>query len=130
MKKRVYKTVMPIAILMAVGILYIIFIKITGLSLFCPINKFLGIYCPGCGLSRMILNILHLDFARAFSSNCLAFVMIPVFLFLYLHHCYRYIRYNDSSTKKWEEITYYVLIGLFLAFAVVRNLYPIDILVP
>lgn len=35
----------------------------------CPILRFTGIPCPGCGMTRAWIAVLHLDFAAAFSYN-------------------------------------------------------------
>lgn len=35
----------------------------------CPIRYILGISCPGCGMTRAWLAVLHLDFAAAFSYH-------------------------------------------------------------
>ena len=72
----------------------------------------------------------RLNFAEAFSSNCAVFCLLPVFLGFLAYHMYRYIRYGDRQLKRWENIVCYVCIGLLVVFGVVRNLYPIDILIP
>ncbi len=56
-------------ILLLGGILAVYFV----LSLFeiptCPMKVFLGIPCPGCGVSRALMSVLRLDFAAAFEFN-------------------------------------------------------------
>ena len=46
---------------------------------FCPTALFLGIPCPGCGLTRATLALLRGDFARAFGFHPLVFVLAPLF---------------------------------------------------
>lgn len=36
-----------------------------GFSLPCPVYALTGLYCPGCGVTRMLLALLRLDFAAA-----------------------------------------------------------------
>ena len=48
----------------------------------CPFRFFLGISCPGCGMTRAILAALHLDFSPAFAYHPLFFLM-PFFLLAY-----------------------------------------------
>lgn len=43
----------------------------------CPFQKYLHIACPGCGLTRSFLAILHLDFLSALKYNLLG---IPLFI--------------------------------------------------
>lgn len=130
MRTRLIKVVKPTVILLTIGFIYIIIHNVTGFGLFCPINKFTGLYCPGCGVSRMFLELSRLNFGAAFSSNCVVFCLLPIFLGFLIYHCCRYIRCGDRSMKRWENILCIVCIVVLLAFAVVRNLFPIDILVP
>ena len=45
----------------------------------CPVKYFLHIPCPGCGLTRGFVSILHFRFTAAFYDNILS---IPIFLIL------------------------------------------------
>ncbi|MDY5027858.1 MAG: DUF2752 domain-containing protein [Oliverpabstia sp.] len=50
----------------------------------CPVKYFLGISCPGCGMTRAWLCIFHLDFAGAFTYHPLFWTvpfMAAAFLF-------------------------------------------------
>jgi hypothetical protein len=48
----------------------------------CPMAGILGVPCPGCGLTRASLALVHGDFARAFHFHPLVFWVLPVYLFL------------------------------------------------
>lgn len=130
MRERFLRIVKPTAILLAIGFTYILIHRLTGFALFCPIHEFLGIYCPACGVSRMLLHLARFEIAEAFSSNCVLFCLLPVFLFEAVYHGYRYVRYGSGKLNKAENIGVYVIIGVLLVFAVVRTLYPVDILIP
>jgi hypothetical protein len=47
-----------------------------------------------------------------------------------IHHAYKYVRYGSAKLNKAENIGIWVAIVILLAFAVIRNLYPVDILIP
>ncbi len=130
MKQRALKTLKPIAILMAVGFIYTIIYNIIGFGIPCPIHLIFHIYCGGCGVSRMFIHLLHLQFYEAFSSNCVLFCMLPIALILYIRHCYVYILYGQKELNKLERILTWTALVVLLIFTVVRNIYPIDILVP
>lgn len=115
---------------MAIGFAYIILHKLTGFALFCPLYQATHLYCPGCGVSRMFLHLLKFEFAEAFSSNCALFCLLPVFTAAAAWHCYKYIRYGKVGFTKVENVICWVMVGLLLAFAVVRNVFPVDILIP
>ncbi len=48
----------------------------------CLFQAFLHIPCPGCGMTRAYISLLHLDFRQAFMWNPM-FWSIPVLLIFY-----------------------------------------------
>ena len=50
----------------------------------CVFLYFLGIPCPGCGMTRALRALLRLDFAAAFGYHPLIFAMPYVFCYLLL----------------------------------------------
>ena len=130
MLERFKKIAKPAAVVLSLGFAYLIFYRLTGLALFCPIRRFLGLYCPGCGVSRMFFHLSRLEIAEAFSSNCLVFCLLPIALFEAVFHGCRYIRCGNGKFNKAERIGLWAVIALLLIFGAVRNIWPIDILVP
>ena len=124
MAKRFFRIARPTAILVAIGLLYILLHRLTGFAVPCPVRAVLGLYCPGCGVSRMFFHLSRLELYEAFSSNCALFVLLPVFLFALMDHGYRYVRYGDPSFKRWENTAACILGGVLMVFAVVRNICP------
>ena len=70
------------AVLLGIGILYYIFIRITGLAVPCIFRKITGFLCPGCGITRAILAAVRLDFAKAFAYNQFTFIVLPVLAYI------------------------------------------------
>lgn len=120
----------PAAVIAAIGFAYLLFHELTGLALFCPFNKFLNLYCPGCGVSRMFFHLAHFEFAEAFSSNCVVFCLLPIAVIEAVYHGYRYIRYGDGRFNKAENIGLYIIIVILIVFGVVRNIWHADWLIP
>lgn len=50
----------------------------------CLIHNLFGRACPGCGMTRALFSLLHLDFAAAWSYNPTAFLVAPLLLLVYL----------------------------------------------
>lgn len=130
MTDRIKKLAKPTAILLAIGFAYLLIHELTGFALFCPFKKFLGVYCPGCGTSRIFFHLGHFEILEAFKSNCVVFCMLPIGLIMALYHAYRYIRYGSAPLSKFEHILIYTAIGILIVFGVVRNIWQVDFLVP
>jgi hypothetical protein len=70
---------------------------------FCPSALFLGVPCPGCGLTRATVAMLHGDFSKALHLHPLAPILVPLFggaLFLVL---FDYVRGPERprATPAW-----------------------------
>jgi hypothetical protein len=51
-----------------------------------------GVHCPGCGLTKAFIYILQLDFASAWNSNPLAFVVAPAGIFFLYKDISRFLK--------------------------------------
>lgn len=130
MLQRFYRIAKPASVILVLGFVYFLLHELTGFGLFCPIRQFLHLYCPGCGVSRMFFHLLHFEFAEAFSSNCVVFCLLPFGVCGALFHGYRYVRYGNGQLFGAERIILWVIVGILLVFGVLRNVYPVDILIP
>lgn len=50
----------------------------------CLSRRLLDIECLGCGLTRGIQHLIHLDFQSAWDFNKLTFVVFPLLVYLYI----------------------------------------------
>ncbi|MCX4315849.1 MAG: DUF2752 domain-containing protein [Lachnospiraceae bacterium] len=129
-KNRRNEVIKGILILLGIGMLYALFSTITGLRIPCVVYALTGLYCPGCGVTRMCLSLLRFDFRTAFSCNQLLFLSLPCLGGMVLYVLYRYIRYGDCKTGKAGTALLITLIVLFLAFGILRNLPGMETLQP
>jgi hypothetical protein len=58
----------------------------------CPTATFLGIPCPGCGLTRATLALFRGDFSTALRFHPLVFLLSPLFAYLALNAAWGYVR--------------------------------------
>lgn len=130
MRQNLYRIVKPTVIVAAIGFSYLILHELTGFSLFCPVWRFLHLYCPGCGVSRMFFHLFRLELYEAFSSNCVVFCLLPVGLAAAVFHGYRYVRYNNGRFFRWERIALWVIVGILVVFGILRNIWRTDLLIP
>ena len=94
-----------LCILGAIGI-YVIVMLLTDTS--CPFNRFLGFTCPGCGMTRALLCVLHLDFAGAFRYHMM-FWSVPILFWIFLF---------DGKISGNKRIDRGILIIMAIGFAV------------
>lgn len=85
---------------------------------FCPFHKITGLFCPGCGVTRMILSIVKGDFYQAFRYNPLLFILIPLFLFLVFNSI---LKYKFLKKEKQEKIYIFIII-LLIIYGILRNI--------
>ena len=103
--------------LLLVCIAYYLFTWFTG----CPIKYYLGISCPGCGMTRAWLAVLHLDFVGAFAFHPL-FWMAP-FLALAILFEYKI----DFKKYHWALV---LTAALFIIVYIIRLIwFPNDIVI-
>ena len=67
----------------------------------CPTALFLGIPCPGCGLTRATLALLHGDIAGALRFHPLVFVLAPLFGYAVAKSLFDYVRGGASSPARF-----------------------------
>lgn len=121
MKKRLFKSIALSVSLFVLGCAYAFISSNYGLSIPCLFNKITGLKCPGCGVSRMCVSILNLDFKAAFSYNPVIFIFLPVGVILYFKSIYRYIRYGINRFSAIENNIMIIMIVILIIFGIIRN---------
>ena len=136
-KKRLYGVLKKYGIILGIGIAYMIFVLITGWGIPCVFNKGSelifkyvlhvsreGLQCPGCGISRMIISIVKLDFVSAFKYNPFLFITGPLLLAYCAADEIKYIITGKNNMGKWE-IFLWVEGVLAIIYGILRNIFPI-----
>ena len=129
-KGRVEATLKKSIIILAVGLGYYLFIRITGWGIPCVIRLLTGAYCPGCGITRMCMALLRLDFRAAFHANALIMVLLPAGVMLGLRRWVIYVKTGVSDMDIPEKIAFLVAFLLAVAFWILRNLPQFSFLAP
>ncbi|MFB6992354.1 DUF2752 domain-containing protein [Streptomyces sp. NPDC056178] len=87
----------------------------------CPLLRFTGLYCPGCGGLRSAHAVAHGDIAAALGSNALAVVGYGVFAVLWVVWTARAARGRPMSIAA-KPVVWWGIGAVLLIFSVVRNL--------
>ena len=91
------------AVVAVVAVMYIF-------KLPCLFKAVFGIPCPGCGMTRAYISLLHLDFLQAFNFNIM-FWSVPVLVLLYFLD-------GKLLKAKWANtlLIYLIIGGFFLGW--------------
>ena len=121
MLNRIIKVIKCFLLLLILGITYIILIEKYNIKIPCIFHEITGLLCPGCGITRCFLSILHGDFVQAFRYNRLVFCLLPLAIIYFIYWLYNYIIGNDDYYKISNKISIFLVV-ITLLFAVVRNI--------
>lgn len=129
-KKRLLTVIKKAAIILLLGLAYYTFICITGYVIPCVFNLATGLYCPGCGITRMFLSLAQLDFISAAHNNLLVFsLMVPVFVYLFVK-LISYIKKGETHYTLIDKIIIIIIALAVFAFWIVRNMPQFPFLAP
>jgi hypothetical protein len=104
--------------------IFIIYAIFTFLHIGCPIRFVTGISCPGCGMTRAVLSVLHFNFKDAFYYHPL-FFLAPVMYGLFLFDAF--IKPSISKAIWSIIILLFLLTYAFRVFIVPSDVVTIDI---
>lgn len=94
----------------------------------CIFRALTGLYCPGCGMTRMLHALVHGDVARAASMNILALIGLPVLaLFAFEQFAQRRVLHGAVRRVAFDGRLW---IAAALVFGVLRNLPQFAVLAP
>lgn len=122
MKKRALTVCRYIGVLLVTGILYGIFVMNTSIGIPCIFNLITGYECPGCGVTRMCMAIMRLDFKAAYNYNKMLFLLSPALIYVFASQIYRYVRFDKTKLTKVQSVIIYIIAALLVIWGIIRNL--------
>jgi hypothetical protein len=98
----------------------------------CWLHWLTGLHCPGCGATRSTRALLHGDLCQALAYNPLFVLMLPFLAYVGIPWLYGLWLGQSSSRGRVPAWTTSVLLGVLIAFAILRNVdvYPFSLLAP
>lgn len=103
-------------------LLYLILNKYFPISIKCPFYLLTGLYCPGCGITRMFKALLEGNIYQAFRYNPLVFIYIMGYLL------YKIMPFNFSLKTSKKLLNFLLILTLF--YGVLRNIPLFSFLAP
>jgi hypothetical protein len=90
----------------------------------CLMAVLLRVPCPGCGLTRAGMALLHGDVARATSFHPLAIVLVPLATLFVSVQAARYVRtgaaWSRTPLPRWVEAVAAALVAMLVVVWVAR----------
>ena len=108
--------------LLAAGLGYALWVRLTGLAIPCLFRAVTGFLCPGCGVTRLCLALLRGDWAAAWNANPVLLLLLPVLAVLAVRLGVRYVREGRAAGSRWENALMWAVAALLVAWGFVRNL--------
>lgn len=111
----------PLLIAAALGIVYAAVLEFTDFYIPCAFRVLTGLHCPGCGVSRFCMCLLHLDFVGAARANYALALLCPLWAAALIVRAL----WNPAWFRprgKVEKVLLWGSVGVLSAFGVVRNI--------
>ena len=124
-KHRLKRLLLLAGLILGIGLAYAVFVRLSGLSIPCPFHAVTGLLCPGCGVTRMCLALLRLDFAAAWQANPVLLLLLPVLAALLIRQAMRYVKTGRSTLSRGESALVWGMAAVLLLWGIARNLAPL-----
>ena len=118
-----HKKLREYLILIIILILFLFLILTQNIK--CPFNELTGLHCSGCGITRLVVSILRLDFYQAFRYNPLIFIFLICGIIYVLYSLIRYKKIKQLD----KRVTIAVLV-IAVIFGILRNIPYFEYLAP
>lgn len=119
-KRLLHIALITAGILAVGGLLYIL--AVAGHPVPCLFHTITGLSCPGCGSTRAVLALLRLDIREAFCYNLLFPVTFFYLIFVYVRCAIVYWKTGRFSYRSPAPAMDFILLGVILAWWIVRNI--------
>ena len=98
----------------------------------CPLRAFTGLYCPGCGMTRGLHQLLHGNVAAALAYNPLIVLIVPIVLYWLLSEIVLVGWKRELPRPRPTARQLWIVLVVVIAFGVLRNIpsYPFTLLAP
>lgn len=109
-------------ILIVCGLAYTAFYLITGYGIPCRFHEITGLSCPGCGISRMFVNMFRMQWHDAFMNNPAVFVLLPFSMIYVLRRLVIYVKNGTYRENIYTKCFIAAVLVILAVFGIVRNI--------
>lgn len=130
MKSRRRRVLLIYLILLTIGVLYVIFVRLTGWGIPCAFHFVTRLWCPGCGVTTMLMSLLRLDIYSAFRANPLLLITLPLVIAILFKFTFEYVKHGRSPNSKPFNAVVITYAAALIIYGVLRNIPLFDFLAP
>ncbi|MGN0407280.1 MAG: DUF2752 domain-containing protein [Bacteroides sp.] len=109
-------------VLLVCGLAYAAFYIKTGYGIPCRFHEITGLSCPGCGISRMFVNMFRMQWHEAFMNNPAVFVLLPFMMAYVLRRLVIYVKSGMYRENAFTRCFIGAVLVILIIFGVVRNI--------
>lgn len=122
-QKRIKRTVLTAVLFILCGFIYSAFFSAFQVGIPCVFYEITGLKCPGCGITRGMVALLHFDFYNAICYNAFLFLIIAYIVWVYIFTARHYIRTGIYKLTAGREFISIIFLVLLLLWGIVRNIF-------
>lgn len=116
-----------IIVLIVIFLIYAILIIRFDIGIPCVFYEITGLYCPGCGITRLCLSLFEGDVYQAFRYNPIIFIDLPILFILFVLNIFFK---KNKNIKKITDVIIIFLATITIIFGVIRNIPIFSFLAP
>ena len=116
-----------IIVLIVIFLIYAILIIRFDIGIPCVFYEITGLYCPGCGITRLCLSLFEGDIYQAFRYNPIIFINLPILFILFVLNIFFK---KNKNIKKITDVIIIFLATITIIFGVIRNIPIFSFLAP
>lgn len=121
-KARLKKRSVTYLCVLAAGVAYYIWVRITGIGIPCIFHEITGWSCPGCGVTTLIMSAAAGRFDQARSANPFLFYTWPLILFFIVWNEIKLIKGRKYRADKLIEVLMLLYVIALIVFGIARNI--------
>lgn len=116
------KNILILFFTIILGICYGLFFDNLNITIPCLFHKITGLYCPGCGITRMFVSLLHFRIKEAFFYNQLVFCLLPLFFILLIDYILIKCKKIGFINNKLKHNIWMFILVASIIFGILRNI--------
>ena len=120
-KKRLKNLFFVMVVLFVVAVVYyFLYINFPKFVIKCLFKEITGFKCPGCGITRMLVNFINFNLLDGFKYNMFLAITLPYVIYVIVYSCYVYVK--DKRANKFFNVSCYIYVGMLIVWGIIRNI--------